>query len=186
MRNPTAGRQSKAEGLCFTSSVSDGIETTLLGTPGLLPGLIEFRGHHTQFMISMRSRGILITAGSAPMVTPEVPHHVSQRGNRRQRTFSCNRITSSTSSSWLTGSVGRRGSSAETGTRLDKLSPDRMLGNRVRHAPQGVGPCSESFRAYRKREELDSRDGRRLIIRLKQHRCYAIASGPLCRRPVMV
>ena len=63
---------------------------------------IEFRGHHT-YVLTADFRGhhtYLLTAGHcawypramarlARVVAPGFPHHITQRGNRRQQTFFC-------------------------------------------------------------------------------------------------
>ncbi len=52
----------------------------------LNPGLI--RGHHTSFLTGRRPAAKLqFMARLARVVVPGYPHHVTQRGNRRQQIF---------------------------------------------------------------------------------------------------
>jgi len=55
---------------------------------GRIPG--GFRGHLTKFLTSEGGSAIVVgMARLARVVAPGVPHHVTQRGNRRQQTFFC-------------------------------------------------------------------------------------------------
>jgi len=51
---------------------------------------VEFRGHHTEFLIvECREESAFEMPRIARVVAPGIPHHVTQRGNRRQETFFC-------------------------------------------------------------------------------------------------